>query len=80
MRTFIDRLRNAFRPCAGVVHAPRLKPALIKHEMCRRGQAQASGMLVSRGSVALSRFPVVTENELEKRKERMLNYDFTTFK
>ena len=80
MRTFIDRLRNAFKPCAGVVHAPKIKPSLIKHEMCIRGRAQASGMLVSQGSVALSRFPIVTENELEMRKERMLNYDFTSFK
>ena len=80
MRTFIERFLNAFKPCAGVVHAPRLKPALTKHEMRGRGSAQASGILVSRGSIALSRFPIVTEDEMRMRKERILNYDFTSFK
>jgi len=80
MKKFFARLLNSLKPCAGLVHAPRLKSPLPVHEIKGRNPAPASGKLVSRGSVALSRFPIVTETELSERKERILHYDFNSFK
>ncbi len=80
MKGFIKRLFNALKPCAGLVHAPRLKSALPSHGIRTRGSASASGKLVSRGSVALSRFPLETERDIAQRKEKIVHYDFTSFK
>lgn len=80
MKKFIDRLLNSIKPCAGVVHAPRLRSALPMHEARVRGHASASSALVSRGSVAMARFPLVTEKDLASRREKILGYEFASFK
>ena len=80
MKTFLSRFRNAIKPCAGVVHVPRLKLAAQPHEPHWRRHASASAALVSRGSIAMSRFPMVSEDEIDARREKMLRYDFKSFK
>lgn len=80
MKKFIARLCNAIKPCAGVVRLPRLRLALPVHEARLRRCASASAALVSRGSIAMSRFPIVTDDEIAARRENVLRYDFQTFK
>lgn len=41
------------------------------------GRVRSSSSLTARGSVALSRLPVVTEAERKARRERALAYDFS---
>ena len=80
MNTFMARLRNAIKPCAGVVHAPRLRVSMPLHITRLRGRASASASLVSRGSIAMSRFPMVTKDDIDVRRESVLKYDFESFK
>ena len=80
MKTFLSRFRNAIKPCAGVVHVPRLKRAAQPHEPHWRRHASASAALVSRGSIVMSRFTMVSEDEIDARRENMLRYDFKSFK
>lgn len=80
MKTFLTRFCNAIKPCAGVVYAPRLRLAMPLHETHRRGHASASATLVARGSIAMTRFPIVTEDEMDARRESILHYDFKSFK
>lgn len=80
MKNFLMRLRNAIKPCAGVVHSPRLRLTMPVHEARLRGSAPASCALVSRGSIAMSRFPMVTKDEIDVRRESVLRYDFESFK
>ena len=80
MKRFFFRLCNALKPCAGLVRAPRLRLPLPVHEVHERTRASASGALVSRGSIAMSRFPMVTEDDIARRRDRILHYDFTSFK
>ena len=80
MTNFWRKFRNAWKSCAGVVHAPRLKPLASSRELLRPGRANASARLFARGSVALSRYPVVTEKDMAERKEKMAHYDFEAFK
>ena len=80
MKSFLTRLCNAIKPCAGVVHAPRLRLTMPVHAARLRGGATASCALVSRGSIAMSRFPMVTKDEIDVRRENVLQYDFESFK
>ena len=80
MKTFMARLCNAIKPCAGVVHAPRLRVSVPLHITRLRGRASASASLVSRGSIAMSRFPMITKDDIDVRRESMLKYDFESFK
>lgn len=80
MKGFIKRFFNALKPCAGVVHAPAFKVAMPPHSVEERGHSTASGRLVSRGSIAMARFPMVSEDEMAVRKEKILHYDFNSFK
>ena len=80
MKNFLMRLCNAIKPCAGVVHSPRLRLTMPVHEARLRGSAPASCALVSRGSIAMSRFPMVTKDEIDVRRENVLRYDFKSFK
>lgn len=80
MNIFMARLCNAIKPCAGVVHAPRYRVSMPLHISRLRGRASASASLVSRGSIAMSRFPIVTEDDIDARRESVLKYDFKSFK
>ena len=80
MNTFWARFCNAIKPCAGVVHAPWLRVSMPLHTTPLRGRASASASLVSRGSIAMSRFPVITEGDIDVRRESVLKYDFESFK
>ena len=44
------------------------------HEVRLRGCAPASCVLVSRGSIAMSKFPMVTKDEIVARRENVLRY------
>ena len=50
------------------------------HAVHLRGEAPAGCVLVSRGSIAMSRFPIVTKDEIDARRENVLRYDFESFK
>ena len=80
MKRFIEIVRNALKPCAGLVHVPRRKLLLPKHADAGRRYAPASGALVSRGSIAMSRCPLVTVSEISERKEIIKHYDFNSLK
>ena len=80
MNTFWARFCNAIKPCAGVVHAPRLRVSMPLHTTPLRDRASASASLVSRGSIAMSRFPMITEDDIDVRRESVLKYDFESFK
>ena len=80
MKTFMARFFNAIKPCAGVVHAPRLRLPMPLHMARLRGHAFASAALVSRGSIAMSSFPMVTKADIDARRESVLKYDFESFK
>lgn len=77
---FFARFRNSLRPTAGSVYVPRRifhtdAPA-VRLDV-HSGSVSAAVALTARGSVALSRLPVVDEVERNARLQRMANYDFT---
>ncbi len=80
MKGFIKRFCNALKPCAGLVKAPKYKIALPSHELQERAHASASGRIVSRGSIAMSRFPTESKDDIATRREKILHYDFASFK
>lgn len=80
MKSFIKRFCNALKPCAGLVHTPKIKPLQPIYKLRARTHASASASLLTRGSIALSRFPVVTEEDMAIRKKKILDYDFESFK
>ena len=79
MKGFIRRFFNALKPCAGLVQAPKFKASLSLSESRGHGHASASGRLVTRGSIAMSRCPMMSEEEIEARREKILHYDFSSF-
>lgn len=81
-RSFIEILRFALTSTAGLVH---VAPKYVEVERTpfhrldiHDGRVSPSNVLTARGSVALSRLPVVTEEEMQARKKRALAYDFST--
>lgn len=80
MKGFIRRFFNALKPCAGLVQAPKFKASLPLSESRGHGHASASGRLVTRGSIAMSRCPMISEEEIAARREKILHYDFSSFK
>jgi hypothetical protein len=81
MATFKDILKSAFTDTASLVH---VTPKFVKvdrtpasHWDIHVGSVRASNRLTARGSVALSRLPVLSEEELLARKKRILEYDFS---
>ena len=81
MMTFVKRFRNSLRSTSDCVYVAR---RVIRSEgpMVRLdahpGHVSASVALTSRGSVALSRLPVVDEAERLARRQRMADYDFSS--
>ena len=81
MATFTDILKSAFTDTASLVH---VTPKFVKvdrtpasHWDIHVGSVRTSNRLTARGSVALSRLPVLSEEELLARKKRILEYDFS---
>ena len=81
MGTFKDILKSAFTDTASLVH---VTPEFVKvdrtpasHWDIHVGEVRASSRLTARGSVALSCLPVLSEEELQARKKRILEYDFS---
>ena len=81
METFKDILKSAFTDTASLVH---VTPEFVKvdrtpaaHWDIHVGEVRASSRLTARGSVALSRLPVLSEEERLARKKRILEYDFS---
>ena len=81
MATFTDILKSAFTDTASLVH---VTPKFVKvdrtpasHWDIHLGSVRASNRLTALGSVALSRLPVSSEEELLARKKRILEYDFS---
>ena len=80
MKSFFERLRNALKPCSGIVHSPRTKLSRPQHEIRGRRHSTVGAALVSRGSIALAKFPIVTTEEMKERRNRIQKYDFNTLK
>lgn len=81
MATFKEILKSAFTNTASLVH---VTPDYVEvdHSWDRpefhTGIVRPSSALTARGSVALSRLPVVTDEERMSRKARALAYDFSS--
>ena len=77
---FFRRFRNSLRPTVGGAYVPRrvfASDLAVKRQDDHAGKVRASVSLPARGSVALSRLPVLTEGERTARIQRMASYDFT---
>ncbi len=80
MATFTDILKSAFTDTASLVH---VTPEYVEVDRSwdrpefHVGHVRSSS-LTARGSVALSRLPVVTDEERAARKARVLAYDFSS--
>ncbi len=81
MATFKDILKSAFTDTASLVH---VTPDYVEIDRSwdrpefHAGCVRSSSSLTARGSVALSRLPVVTDEERAARKARVLAYDFSS--
>lgn len=80
-RSLMEILRSAFTNTASLVH---VTPEYVEVDRTwhrpefHKGTVYPSVALTARGSVALSRLPVVTKEEMQARKERALKYDFSS--
>ena len=81
MTTFKNILKSAFTDTASLVH---VTPDYVEVDRSwnrpefHSGCIRPSSSLTARGSVALSRLPVVTNEERAARKARALAYDFSS--
>lgn len=81
MTKFGEVLRSAFTDTASLVH---VTPDYVEVDRTwsrpefHAGRVRASSALTARGSVALSRLPVVSDGEMAARKARALAYDFSS--
>lgn len=81
MTTFKNILKSAFTDTASLVH---VTPDYVEVDRSwnrpefHSGCIRPSSSLTARGSVALSRLPVVTNEERAARKARVLAYDFSS--
>lgn len=81
MTTFKNILKSAFTDTTSLVH---VTPDYIEVDRSwnrpefHTGCVHSSSLLTARGSVALSRLPVVTDEERVARKARVLKYDFSS--
>ena len=75
----LKRLRNSFRSTARYVHMPRvvvsrehgMDSPYFSHEI------NPAVALTSRGSVALSTLPVLSEADVDRIRKEVLSYDFS---
>ena len=75
----LTRLRNSFRPTVRYVHMPRvvisrehgMTSPYFSHEI------NSAVALTSRGSVALSVLPVLSEADVDRMRKEVLSYDFS---
>ena len=81
MRSFWNILQNALTRTADLVHVTpnhvEISHPPLHGDERRQRRITAAVALTARGSVALSRLPVVTEEEIKARKARALAYDFS---
>lgn len=81
MRTFLQILRSAFTNTATLVHVTpnhvEVERTPLHSSENRQRRINPATALTARGSVALSRLPVVSESESQSRKARALGYDFS---
>ncbi len=81
METFKDILKSAFTDTASLVY---VTPDYVEVDRSwnrpefHAGRVRSSSALTARGSVALSRLPVVTDEERAARKACVLAYDFSS--
>ena len=81
MATFKEILKSAFTNTASLVH---VTPDYVEVDRSwnrpefHTGIVRPSSALTARGSVALSRLPVATDEERMSRKARALAYDFSS--
>ncbi len=80
MATFISRFRNSLRSTSGNAYVARKvfcsDVPVVRYDV-HQGRIPSAVVLTSRGSVSLSRLPVVDEKERGERLRRMADYDFT---
>lgn len=80
MASFKDILKSAFSDTVGLAYAA---PDYVEVDRSwnrpefHAGRVRAASVLTARGSVAMSKLPVVTGEEMSARKARALAYDFS---
>ena len=80
MTTFISRFRNSLRSTSGNAYVARTvfcSDAPVVRFDVHAGRIPSAVVLTSRGSVSLSRLPVVDEKERSIRLRKMAEYDFS---